>query len=135
MRRHLVAQMQRRIEARLAPIVVVRGPRQIGKTTAQLQLLQDLLEQGVPAKNILRVQYDELPEIGKLTEPIDGFAQAFWDTVRDQVAGKAIEMRRQGFVGAAMLPMAELEYTGIAEKLSALDQRFRVRAAEPVHAP
>jgi fructose 1,6-bisphosphatase len=39
-----------------------------------------------------------------------------------------MEMRRQGFFGAVMLPMSELEYTGIVETLSALDGRFRVRA-------
>ena len=66
---------------------------------------------------------------GKLTEPIDGFAQPFWNTVRDHVANKAMEMRRQGFVGTAMLPMSELEYTGIAEKLKALDLRFGLRSA------
>ena len=71
---------------------------------------------------------------GKLTEPIDAFAQPFWNTVRDHVANKAMEMRRQGFVGAAMLPMSELEYTGILEKLAALDHRFVVRAGEPVGA-
>ncbi len=64
---------------------------------------------------------------GRLTEPWDAFAHPFWETVRGRVAGKAIEMRRQGFVGAAMLPMVELEYTGIMEKLSTLDQRFVVR--------
>lgn len=45
-----------------------------------------------------------------------------------RVANKAMEMRRQGFVGAAMLPMAELEYTGITEKLAALEKRFVARA-------
>jgi fructose 1,6-bisphosphate aldolase/phosphatase len=65
---------------------------------------------------------------GKLTEPLDCFGHPFWDEVRGRVAGKAIEMRRQGFFGAAMLPMSELEYTGITEKLAALDGRFRVRA-------
>jgi fructose 1,6-bisphosphate aldolase/phosphatase len=64
---------------------------------------------------------------GQLTEPWDAFTHPFWDSVRDRVAGKAIEIRRQGFVGAAMLPMAELEYTGITEKLAALDTRFQVR--------
>jgi fructose 1,6-bisphosphate aldolase/phosphatase len=64
---------------------------------------------------------------GKLTEPIDAFAQPFWNTVRDHVSNKAIEMRRQGFVGAAMLPMSELEYTGIRDKLAELDQRFALR--------
>ena len=69
---------------------------------------------------------------GKLTEPVDGFAQPFWNTVRDRVAMKAIDMRRQGFVGTAMLPMSELEYTGIAEKLRELDKRFSMRIEKPV---
>ncbi|MBI1736797.1 MAG: fructose 1,6-bisphosphatase [Candidatus Rokubacteria bacterium] len=64
---------------------------------------------------------------GRLTEPVDAFAHPFWVSVRARVADKAMEMRRQGFVGAAMLPMAELEYTGITEKLAALDTRFTVR--------
>jgi fructose 1,6-bisphosphate aldolase/phosphatase len=66
---------------------------------------------------------------GKLTEPVDVFAHPFWDTVRGHVSNKAIEMRRQGFVGPAMLPMNELEYTGITDKLGRLDKRFVVRAA------
>ncbi|HOC72549.1 MAG TPA: AAA family ATPase [Candidatus Hydrogenedentes bacterium] len=69
-RRHLVRQIQRRLETRLAPIVVVRGPRQIGKTTAQLQVLQDLLDAGVPPRQILRVQCDEIPAMMGQSEPI-----------------------------------------------------------------
>ena len=64
---------------------------------------------------------------GILSEPQDCFAHPFWDAVRDRVSDKAMEMRRQGFFGAAMLPMGELEYTGIVEKLKALDARFVVR--------
>lgn len=64
---------------------------------------------------------------GRLTEAVDAFAHPFWDTVRDTVSHKAIGMRRQGFFGAAMLPMSELEYTGIMENLQALDKRFTVR--------
>jgi fructose 1,6-bisphosphate aldolase/phosphatase len=64
---------------------------------------------------------------GKLTEAIDCFAHPFWNTVREQVAKKAIQIRRQGFVGAAMLPMSELEYTGIVDTLGALDSRFKIR--------
>ncbi|HYL36486.1 MAG TPA: fructose-1,6-bisphosphate aldolase/phosphatase [Bryobacteraceae bacterium] len=71
---------------------------------------------------------------GKLTEPIDAFAQPFWNAVRDHVTNKAIEMRRQGFVGTAMLPMSELEYTGITEKLKVLDERFALRQAARVPA-
>jgi fructose 1,6-bisphosphate aldolase/phosphatase len=64
---------------------------------------------------------------GKLTGPVDAFAHPFWDTVRHHVSEKAIAIREQGFFGAAMLPMSELEYTGIVEKLADLDRRFRIR--------
>jgi predicted AAA+ superfamily ATPase len=65
-RRHIVGQIRRRMSARLAPIVVVRGARQIGKTTSQLHVLTDLLKEGVPASHILRVQFDELAGIAKV---------------------------------------------------------------------
>jgi len=64
---------------------------------------------------------------GKLTEAVDCFAHPFWDAVRTRVADKGMEMRKQGFFGAAMLPMSELEYTGITEKLAALEGRFALR--------
>lgn len=69
-RRHMVKTIHQRLQRRLAPIVVVRGPRQIGKTTAQLQVLDDLLQQGVSPANIFRVQCDELPELERISEPI-----------------------------------------------------------------
>jgi fructose 1,6-bisphosphate aldolase/phosphatase len=58
---------------------------------------------------------------------VDAFAHPFWRSVQDNVAQKALDIRRQGFFGAAMLPMTELEYTGITEKLKSLDARFVVR--------
>jgi fructose 1,6-bisphosphate aldolase/phosphatase len=64
---------------------------------------------------------------GMMSEAVDGFAHPFWDRVRDNVSQKAIDMRRQGFFGTAMLPMSELEYTGITEKLESLDERFVIR--------
>lgn len=69
-RRHLVAQTRNRLDAGLAPIVVVRGPRQVGKTTAQFQIIADLLEEGVPPTNILRVQFDELASLKGVSDPI-----------------------------------------------------------------
>lgn len=67
---------------------------------------------------------------GKLSEAVDAFAHPFWDRIRAHVADKAVEMRRQGFFGPAMLPMAELEYTGIMQTLAALEDRFHVRATD-----
>ena len=72
---------------------------------------------------------------GQLTEAQDVFAHPFWQRVREHVADKAIDIRKQGFFGAAMLPMNELEYTGITSALSALDKRFKVREKEPAWMP
>lgn len=55
-RRHLVAQIEKRFEYKLAPITVVRGSRQVGKTTACLHVISDLLAAGVAPKRILRIQ-------------------------------------------------------------------------------
>jgi fructose 1,6-bisphosphate aldolase/phosphatase len=63
----------------------------------------------------------------KLTEAADAFAHPFWNEIRNQVARKAVDMRRQGFIGPAMLPMQELEYTGVMETLEKLDKRFAIR--------
>lgn len=76
-RRHLVRQIQRRLDSRLAPIVVVRGPRQIGKTTAQLHLVEDMLKSGMEGRRILRVQFDELREMARFDSPILRIADWF----------------------------------------------------------
>ncbi len=64
---------------------------------------------------------------GVLTVPSDLFADPFWNSVRDDVARKAVEMRKQGFFGPAMLPMSELEYGGIVARLRRLEQEFVVQ--------
>jgi predicted AAA+ superfamily ATPase len=69
-RRHLVGLIVTRMERRLAPIVAVRGPRQVGKTTAQMQIIADLLASGVDPRRIMRVQCDELSETESLQSPI-----------------------------------------------------------------
>ena len=68
--RRFTSLIHKRLRNRLAPVVVVRGPRQVGKTTAQLQVIEDLLGRGIPRRPILRVQFDELPSLGDLEEPI-----------------------------------------------------------------
>ena len=64
---------------------------------------------------------------GILTEGVDLFDHPFWDSIRVKATEKAIAIREQGFSGAAMLGMNELEYGGIKEKLEKLETRFRVR--------
>jgi predicted AAA+ superfamily ATPase len=64
--------LRERLDHPIAPIIVIRGPRQIGKTTLQIQLIQSLLKNGVSPKRILRVQFDDLPSLvqAKFDEPI-----------------------------------------------------------------
>jgi fructose 1,6-bisphosphate aldolase/phosphatase len=63
---------------------------------------------------------------GRISAIVDLFADPFWSRVRDHALDKAMEMRKQGFFGPAMLPMSELEYGGIVSKLEKLDGEFSV---------
>ena len=69
---------------------------------------------------------------------IDFFANPAWDVVREKAQNKAIEMRSQGWSGAAMLPYSELEYSGFRTTVTNLVDRFAFRnghdgkAATPV---
>lgn len=58
------------IKSGLTPVTVLRGPRQIGKTTLVNQTIHALLDEGVAPDRIFRVQFDELPQLKKLSEPI-----------------------------------------------------------------
>lgn len=78
---------------------------------------------GPPLVNCLAFSIKE----GKLTEPADVFDHPYWDYVRNNVSRKAGEIRKQGFFGPAMLPMSELEYTGVMETLNELEKKFVVR--------
>lgn len=64
---------------------------------------------------------------GKFTESVDLFDQPFWDTIREKASRKTYEMREQGFFGSAMATMEELEYTGVVQRIKALDGKFSVR--------
>ncbi len=62
-RRWIFERLLQRIREPLAPVLLVRGPRQVGKTTVQLQLIEQLLADGVPPQWILRAQFDDVPTL------------------------------------------------------------------------
>jgi len=66
-----------RLKGGLAKVTVVSGPRQIGKSTLMLQMVQTLLDEGVPASHVFYAQFDDLPEIRYLREPILRLADWF----------------------------------------------------------
>lgn len=70
-RRAFVEVAKRRLRQNAAPIVVIKGPRQVGKSIAQEQIVSDLLSSGVEAARILRVQFDDVPALRSLSpQPI-----------------------------------------------------------------
>jgi predicted AAA+ superfamily ATPase len=66
----------------LAPVIVIRGPRQVGKTTLQLQMIENLIvSKGIRPDHILRVQFDEIPSLRGLREPILSISRWFENRV------------------------------------------------------
>ncbi len=77
-RRWAFSTIQKKLESQLAPVTVIRGPRQVGKTTLQEQLIAHLLSKyGIAPHRILRVQFDEIPSLQNLDEPILAIARWF----------------------------------------------------------
>lgn len=63
---------------------------------------------------------------GILTGPVDGFASADWDYIRNIAMKRAIAIRSQGFVHPATLVPDELEYgVGYRARMSVLWNRMR----------
>jgi predicted AAA+ superfamily ATPase len=58
------------LESGLAPVTVLRGTRQVGKTTTLNQIIDALLDKGVDPRRIFRVQFDDLPQLMRLETPI-----------------------------------------------------------------
>ena len=62
---------------------------------------------------------------GRFTDSyIDFFDNPVWEVVRQRAQEKGIDMRSQGWSGAAMLPYSELEYGGFRDTVTGLEKRF-----------
>jgi fructose 1,6-bisphosphate aldolase/phosphatase len=59
---------------------------------------------------------------------VDVFEGPAWDEARRRSQEKALEMRRQGFFGAAMASVTEIAYTGLVDTHAALEPEFKIRA-------
>ncbi|MBM3238374.1 ATP-binding protein [Candidatus Poribacteria bacterium] len=68
-RRWLFENTLQRLQSGLAPVTVLRGPRQVGKTTLQEHIIDYLLhEEGICLKRIFRVQFDEISSLKGLSD-------------------------------------------------------------------
>jgi predicted AAA+ superfamily ATPase len=78
LRRWLFEHTLTRLKEGLAPVTVLRGPRQVGKTTLQEHIIEHLLRQeDVNPRRIFRVQFDEIPPLKDLSTPIFSLCRWF----------------------------------------------------------
>jgi predicted AAA+ superfamily ATPase len=78
------------LKAGPAPCVALRGPRQVGKTTIQGQLVDHLVRsEKVDPTHILRVQFDDLPPIRRTEMPIQAITRWFQRAVMGMTFNEA----------------------------------------------
>lgn len=82
----------------LTSAVVLRGPRQVGKTTLLNQVIHQLLDDGVEPTQIFRVQFDDLPDLRRLSMPIIEMCDWFAETSLGMSFHKAARTGRKAFI-------------------------------------
>ncbi len=81
-RRWAFSECRRRLNSKIAPVIAIRGTRQVGKTEIQLQLIEELIQlDRIPPRNVLRVQFDDLPSLGVFKEPLLAVVRWYEDNV------------------------------------------------------
>jgi predicted AAA+ superfamily ATPase len=86
------------IKAGLAPVTVLRGPRQIGKSTLLNQTIEALIAEGIHPRRIFRVQFDELPELKRVSQPILDLCRWFSETMLRKSLNQAAHDGEQAFI-------------------------------------
>jgi predicted AAA+ superfamily ATPase len=86
------------VQQGLTPATVLRGPRQVGKTTLLNQVIEALLDEGVAPRRIFRVQFDELPTFRGVTEPILALARWYAATVLQKSLNQAAHDGEQAYL-------------------------------------
>ena len=89
----------RKLQAGLAPAIVLRGARQVGKTTLQEQAIEHLLgDEKVAPSRILRVQFDDIPSLRGLKEPLLLIARWFENRVLGETFNQAAHAGRPAYL-------------------------------------
>jgi predicted AAA+ superfamily ATPase len=89
----------RKLHTRLAPAIVLRGARQVGKTTLQEQIIEHLLKiEAVEPRRVLRVQFDEIPTLGGLREPVLAITRWYEDRILGQTFNEAAHAGKPAYV-------------------------------------
>jgi len=89
----------RKLDTRLAPAVLLRGARQVGKTTLIEQVIQHLLrEKRVEPRRILRVQFDEIASLKGLDEPVLAIAEWFQNRILGSTFNEAAHSTKPAYL-------------------------------------
>lgn len=70
MRRWAFGPVLDNLRSGLTPATVLRGPRQVGKTSLMDQVIAQLLADGVAPSRILKLQFDDIPDLRALASPV-----------------------------------------------------------------
>jgi predicted AAA+ superfamily ATPase len=90
--------VRRDLTGGLAPAVVVRGPRQVGKTVLMKQVIASLLNEGVDPRRILHLQFDELRGFAKIDMPILDLPRWYAGAILGKTLNQAAHDGEQAFV-------------------------------------
>lgn len=90
--------MYQRVTRGLAPAIVLRGPRQIGKTTLLNQVVDQLIKDGVDPRRLFRLQFDDLADLKKLSMPIVELVEWYTQQVLGATLNKAASEGRAPFL-------------------------------------
>lgn len=71
-KRHIYQALYEKFTKGKLQILALRGPRQVGKTTLQEQMINELLygKRLVGAEQILRIQFDDIKSLNQISDPI-----------------------------------------------------------------
>jgi uncharacterized protein len=88
-RRRGIRDIETRLTSKGRLIEIVRGPRQVGKTTGIHQIIEDLLRTGTPSRDILFVRFD-LEILREIPRALVTMTRWFSDSVRKQSLGSGV---------------------------------------------
>ena len=97
-RRWAFGPVHTRLVRGLAPAIVLTGPRQVGKTTLLTQVIDQLIQEGVDAKRLFRLQFDDLGELKSLSMPIIELVDWYTREVLGETLNKAASEGRAPYL-------------------------------------
>lgn len=97
-RRWPFARLYASLKGGMAPAVMLRGPRRVGKTVLVKQVIQALLADDVAGKRILYVAFDELPTLRGIQEPVLAAARWFEQHMLGETFNRAANEGRPAYL-------------------------------------